>query len=157
MAGRAPTRVLEKVEQAGIVQLWRSLGGRVWVIGTRRRRGDYQGTMQTPGTPDLHGFLPAPRYNLSVLRPTMLYVECKAHGGRLSKDQAEFRDWCLAAGVAHVCGGVDAFIAFLIAGGWMRADQVAHYRLGVGAIGSSADLSITGARGRRISLDSDRP
>ncbi len=112
------------------MRLWRSLGGRVYIAGTRRRRGDYQGTMQTPGIADLHGFLPPPRYNPSIATPTLLFVECKAQGGRLSKDQAEFRDWCVAAGVSHVCGGVDSFIAFLIAGGWLRADQVAHYRIG---------------------------
>jgi hypothetical protein len=41
----------EKAEQAGIVKLVRALGGRVYVLGTRRKRGDFQGTMQTPGLP----------------------------------------------------------------------------------------------------------
>jgi hypothetical protein len=30
-------------------------------MGTTRRRGDYPGTMQTPGIPDLMAFLPVKR------------------------------------------------------------------------------------------------
>jgi hypothetical protein len=45
-------RIPEKVIQQQIVTLLRSIGAQVWVLGTRRKRGDYQGTMQTPGLPD---------------------------------------------------------------------------------------------------------
>lgn len=53
----ASVRVPEKVVQAHIVQLIRSLGGRAYVLGTRRRSTDFHGTMQTPvgdGWPDHH-------------------------------------------------------------------------------------------------------
>jgi hypothetical protein len=51
-------RVPERVQQAHIIRLVRTIGGVVYVLGTVRRRGDYQGTMQTPGISDLLVFLP---------------------------------------------------------------------------------------------------
>jgi hypothetical protein len=54
-------RVSERAEQSHIVQLLRTVGGQVYVLGTTRRRGDYAGTMQTPGLPDLLAFLPVKR------------------------------------------------------------------------------------------------
>jgi hypothetical protein len=127
------------------------------VLGTRRRKGDYQGTMQTPGIGDLYGFLPPPRYNPAVTTWTDVWVEAKAPGGRASDEQKEFRSFCLQAGTPHVLGTVDAFIAYLITGGWMRPDQVAHYRLppmGGGVIGSSGVTSTTGERDRKTGPDS---
>jgi hypothetical protein len=122
----------EKVEQAHIVQLLRSFG-RVYVMGTRRRSGDFQGTMQSPGIPDLMAFLRPPplrRYDPARGQPFMrlLFVECKARGGRLRAEQQLFRDEAVAAGIAHVVGDLDAVIAWLIDAGYLKADSVPHYR-----------------------------
>lgn len=118
----------EDIEQIGIINLIRSLGGKHYTLGTRRRKGDHQGTMQTPGIGDVYGFLPPPR-----ARPddpwAAFWVECKAPGGRMSPDQEEFQAYCVKARAHHVVGGINAFIAWLIAGGWLRPDQVAHYRV----------------------------
>lgn len=111
-------RVSERVVQAQIVALLRSLGAKVYVLGTVRRRGDYQGTMQSPGIADL----------LVFLRGRQLWVECKAAGGRMSPAQVEFQALCGMAGVAHVVGGVDAVLAWLVDAGIVKADNVAHYR-----------------------------
>ncbi len=131
----------EKIEQAQIVKLWKWLSGDVYIIGTKRPRGkpcpkcgtfvpEFQGTCQTPGIPDLYGFLPAPTLPIrKYSRPVSLWLEAKAADGRLSPDQRIFRDHCVATGTLHVTGGLDDFIAFLIDGGWIRADQVAHYRV----------------------------
>jgi hypothetical protein len=72
-------RVSEKTEQAHGVQLLRSLGAKVYVLGGHRRAGDYQGTMQTEGLPDVEAFLPV----RGTRRRVFLKWECKAVGGRL--------------------------------------------------------------------------
>ena len=121
MIGRR--RQPEKTEQAAIVRLLRGLGASVYVLGTHRRRGDYPGTMQTPGISDLVVFLPRER--------GVLFVEVKAPKGRLRPEQAEFRRLCLAclsAQVHHVVGGLDAVIGYLIGVGLLKSTQVAHYR-----------------------------
>jgi hypothetical protein len=116
----------EKVEQAHGVQLLRYVAGReqVFVLGTRRRAGDYQGTMQSLGVPDVVAFLPLGPSKLQ------LWWEVKAPGGRLRPEQQHFRQLCLsvAAGVAHVVGDYDALIAFLVKGGWVKASSLPHYR-----------------------------
>jgi len=114
----------ERAEQAHIVRLLRTLGSDVWTLGTTRRRSDYQGTNQAPGLPDLLAFLPA-----SDGGRVLLVVEVKASGGRLRPDQVRFRDCCRAAGIAHVTGGVDAVIAWLLDHGYLKPEHVAHYRL----------------------------
>jgi len=121
-------RVTEKIEQAHLIKLLRSVGGRVYVLGTRRRAEDFQGTMQTPGIGDVYALLPAPPLRHEDGRPCSLWVEVKARGGRLRPEQAAFREQCLAAGVPHVVGGLDAVIAFLVDGGWLKANWVPHYR-----------------------------
>jgi hypothetical protein len=120
-----PARVPEKSEQAHIIQLLRSVGGKVYVSGTTRRRGDHQGTMQTPGIPDLEVFLP--RRDVPGKR-LQLKVECKAVGGRLSPEQQEYKQLCAEADVAHVHGTLDAVIAWLVDRGYIKADSVPHYR-----------------------------
>lgn len=122
-AGLAP-RVSEKTEQAHIVQLLKSIGAAVYVLGTRRPRGDYAGTCQTPGIPDLLAFLPSRIDRLTRL----LFVECKAAGGRLRPEQLDFRTLCECAQVAHVVGGLDAVIAWLVAERYVKADAFPHYR-----------------------------
>ena len=49
---------LEKEIQADIVKLLNTVGAAVYKIGTTRKKGDHQGTMQTPGIPDLVAFVP---------------------------------------------------------------------------------------------------
>jgi hypothetical protein len=120
----------EKIEQSHIAQLLRTVGAKVYVVGTRRRREDFQGTMQTPGLADLVAFLPPGRSVNSGgdLRAELLFIECKAAGGRLRPEQREFREHCLDAEVAHVVGDLNAVIAWLLARGRLRGDNVPHYR-----------------------------
>lgn len=121
-------RQRERSEQAAIVQLLRALGAKVYTLGTTRRRGDHQGTMQTPGLPDVIAFLKHPTSLDCTRTRQLLFIECKAPGGRMRSEQVEFRGLAIAAETAHVTGGVDAVIAWLIQHGHLRADQVAHYR-----------------------------
>lgn len=110
----------EKAVQGHIVQLIRSLGGRAYVMGTRRRSGDFQGTMQTPGIPDVMAFLPSPP-RADVDGRTLLFIECKAARGRLRPEQREFQALCHGSNVAHIVGGLDDVIAWLAARGYVRA------------------------------------
>ena len=114
---KAP-RVPESLVQWQIVRLLRSLGAAVYVLGTVRRKGDYQGTNQTPGISDLCVFL----------RGRQLWIEVKAEGGRLSPAQRAFQAQCHTCGVAHVVGGVSEVLAWLVDAGIVKADGVAHYR-----------------------------
>jgi hypothetical protein len=59
----------------------------------------------------------------------VVFHEVKAPGGRLSPDQIAFREACLSAGVAHIVGGLDPAIAFLVRTGRARSDSFPHYRL----------------------------
>ena len=119
--GKAPhiARVPERVVQQQIVHLLRSLGAQVWVLGTTRRRGDYHGTMQTPGLPDL----------IASVKGHMLMVECKAAGGRLRPEQRVFQQACQDCGVAHVVGGVDEVVAWLVGEGLLAASSLPSYRV----------------------------
>lgn len=121
----ARRRQPEKVEQQHVVGLLRSLGCTVWVTGVRRRAGDYQGTMMTPGLPDVLAFLPR---GLGLL-----FVEVKAARGRMSAEQANFRASALEAQangghVYHVTGGLTAVLVQLVALDLVRADSLPHYR-----------------------------
>lgn len=128
-------RPRERSVQQQIVHTLRVLGATVYVSGTTRRKGDFQGTMQTPGIPDLEAFLPG----RGPHPPCLLKIEVKAVGGRLRPEQAQYREHCLRAGVAHVVGGLDDVLAWLIREGYIREDQVPHYR------GSA--LPVTGTEG----------
>lgn len=122
-----PPRPRERSEQAGITHLLRSLGAKVYTLGTTRRRDDsHFGTMQTPGIGDLYCLLPAPKFCDGA--PCGLWIEVKAPGGRLRPAQQEFRDACQAAGVPHVVGQLDTVIAWLVERGFIKADNVPHYR-----------------------------
>ncbi len=123
-----PTVIAEKVEQANGVTLLRSLGGRVWVLGTRRRRGEHPGTMQTAGIADVKAFLPAPRYPHATSRPQGLWWEAKRTGGVRSDAQLMFADCCATTGEAYVCGDLDALFAWLVGAGYLLEDNIAHYR-----------------------------
>lgn len=131
-------RVSEKTEQAHGVQLVRSIGGKAYVVGGHRRRGDYQGTMQSPGIPDVMFFLPQRRFatvdpgtgqlRADVTAPMFLFWEAKATGGRVRREQQEFRGLCQDAGVEHLVGDFNALIAWLVARHYVKADQFPHYR-----------------------------
>ncbi len=123
-ANLQPPRVHEKAVQAQIVQLIRSIGGRAFVVGTTRRRGDYQGTMQSRGIPDVIGFVPV-RGTRDFVH---VYVEVKAEGGWLRKEQSEFLALCIAAGVEHIVGDLDAVIAWLVKRDLVPASTFPHYR-----------------------------
>ena len=118
----AKRRQPERAIQAQIVHLLKSLGARVYVLGTTRRKGDYQGTMMTAGLPDLMAFLPHGR--VSGDGWILLIVEVKAPKGRMSKPQRDFRENCLCAGVEHIAGGLDEVFSWLIQNKYLRQDQV---------------------------------
>lgn len=102
--------------------LW--LHAEVIKFGTTRRKGDYQGTMQTPGIPDQMFILPATQ----TRQPRMLWWESKAGSGRMSPDQRKFRESILRCeGGYHVVGDVAALITWLCHEHYLRPDQVPHY------------------------------
>lgn len=122
---KAP-RVSEAVEQSHIVQVLRTIGADVWVIGTKRRKTDYHGTMQTAGLPDVLACLP--------LQSSMeggrwwLAVECKAKGGRLRPEQAHFKACCEASMLYHIVGGFDDVLHWLVTYGYLTEATLPHYR-----------------------------
>lgn len=122
------TRLSEKAVQQQVVTLLRALGAAVYVLGHpapndgRRHRG----TGQTPGLPDLFVVLPRPASGGCGVTP--MWVEVKASGGRLRPEQAAFRDLCAEGYLAHVVGGVDEVLEFLVKGGWVKAQNLPHYR-----------------------------
>jgi len=121
----------EKHEQANIQELVGHLGGRVYVLGTRRAqycglcggRTTDQGTRQTEGLGDLAIYLPpSPRQvRANPDAPwTFLWVECKGKGGTLTPEQVAFRYFNQRAGVVSLVGGFDAVREWLTLGGWVR-------------------------------------
>ena len=100
--GRAPhgAHIPERVVQRQIVHLLQAIGAQVWVLGTTRRRGDYHGTMQTPGLPDL----------IASVKGHMLMVECKAKGKGLRLEQRVFQQACRDCGVAHVVVEIEVLV-----------------------------------------------
>ena len=113
----------ERAEQANIVRLLRSLGATVYVLGTTRRKGDYHGTMQTPGLPDLLAFVQCP----DVGAVELIAIEVKAPGGRLRSEQRVFGDLCAMADVDHIVGGLDAVVDWLIMCGVLRDRHTRAY------------------------------
>ena len=111
-------RVSEKQEQASIVQLVETLGGKAYVLGTTRPAGDFRGTCQTPGLPDLYAFLPY-QHAASTSRAS-LWIEVKKVGGRRSKAQDEFKALCEASDTRYLCGTCDDVIAWLKEAGWLK-------------------------------------
>ena len=108
----------EKQEQAAIVKLLKLLGASVYIIGTKRRKGDYQGTMQTPGIPDLYVFMPVP----NTCEPCFVdvWIEVKAPKGRASEAQQAFQQHCANADVRHLVGGIDVVTEWLRKWGWIK-------------------------------------
>jgi len=119
----------EKAEQASIVNLTGQLGGRVYTLGTTRATccgvcgspSTDRSTRQTEGLGDLAIYLPPPRGSTGWV---FLWIECKGRGGTLTPEQVAFREINVAAHVGHVVGGLDAFIDYLEAGGWVRTRSV---------------------------------
>jgi len=114
MAGRGVP--LEKHEQQRIVQYARLTGGEVYVLGTRRRRSDYPGTMQTPGLPDLW-----------IMWPTLgigCWWEVKRAGGRRTPEQVAFGTACTQTATYYGYGPFDVFKTWI--DGWR---SVRGYRL----------------------------
>lgn len=116
----ASTRIPEKAIQAQCVSVLRSLGAKVWVLGTVRAKGDHPGTRQTPGVSDVIAFL----------RGACLFLEVKAEGGKLRPEQVDFRDAALTCGppVYHVVGGVDELFHWLVERGIVKAENVPYAR-----------------------------
>lgn len=121
----------EKSEQGSIVNLTEQLGGKVYVLGSRRAiccgvcgsPSTDPATRQTEGLGDLAIYLPPPPARQAVcpqLAWTFLWIECKGRGGTLSEAQLVFRQLNEAARVHHLVGGLDEYIAFLEAGGWVK-------------------------------------
>lgn len=127
-------RVSEKAEQAHGVQLLRAIGATVYVLGGHRRKGDYQGTMQTEGLSDVEAFLP-PRFDPTARKMRRLFLkwECKVVGGRLRPAQKIYQQLCEDADVAHLVGPFDALIAWLAARDYVKASAFPHYRQPQGA------------------------
>lgn len=141
MAARRPATVRqpERAEQEAVKRLLAALGAKFYVAGVTRKKGDYQGTMQTPGLPDLP-LVFLPRFKLGDLSdPHLMYqlvvVECKSPAaaktkwGGLSPFQREAKAYCLGAGVPYVHGDLDAIIGWLIDHSYLKPSQVPHYRL----------------------------
>lgn len=132
----APKRI-EKHEQRDGVQLLESLGARVFVSGTRRRKGDYQGTMQTPGIPDVEAFLPRPKFGPPTTPArTLLKWEAKSatrtrlKNAGMTPEQVDYRDLCRQTGaVQHLVGDLSTLYQFLVHAGYLRAEDVPHDRL----------------------------
>ena len=107
---------LEKEIQADIVALLETVGAAVYKIGTKRKKGDHQGTMQTPGIPDLVAFVTVP----CLLRPVQLWVEVKRPGGTMSEAQWAFWRNARDAFCEHVTGGVDEVLDWLVERGVVK-------------------------------------
>jgi hypothetical protein len=105
--GKDGAHLSEKTVQSQIVHLLRSLGASVYVIGTVRRKGDWHGTMMSPGICDVLAFVQCRDAYRFVA------IEVKAGRGRLRPEQAQFQAHCQAAHIEHVVGGLDAVIAWL--------------------------------------------
>ena len=106
----------EKAVQQACVDLLTSVAGSVYVLGTRRPTGDYQGTRQTPGLPDVWFYLPRRGDRPAVAG----WLECKAPKGRLSEAQRQFREECHESSTDHVTGGVDDLIEYLVSVGRLK-------------------------------------
>lgn len=138
-SGRRRRQQPEKTEQSHIVQTIALLGGKSYVLGTRRgtvrcincgkQTPEHQGTKQTAGVSDVLAFLPLVNAPVGSPRAVLVFVEVKAARGRMSTEQQEFREWSLHACQAHVVGGFNAFADWLIERGICKETAFAHYRV----------------------------
>ena len=100
---------LEKEIQANIVTLLETVGAAVYKIGTKRKKGDHQGTMQTAGIPDLVRVRECSALTITVsphrdVILVQLWIEVKRPGEDMS-DAASWRfngTHALNSGCEHV-------------------------------------------------------
>ena len=114
---------LEKDIQADIVKMLEAVGAAVYRIGTKRKKGDHQGTMQTPGIPDLVAFVMvpiSPGLSSDWTHLVQLWIEVKRPGEPMREGQKTFRFHALKASCEHVVGGVDEVLAWLKARGVVK-------------------------------------
>lgn len=127
----------EQKEQEDVKKLLHALGAKFWVAGTKRKRTDYQGTMMTPGLPDIPfvflprrgaraGYSQVTLYDLVVIEMKSPQAHQKRDGG-LSVEQAEFKRFCDLAGITYVHGDAKAIVQWLVEQCYLRADQVATH------------------------------
>ena len=119
MSGGIVKLPLEKDIQADIVKLLETVGAAVYKIGTTRKKGDHQGTMQTPGIPDLCAFVEIPKGRWSP-DLVQLWIEVKRPGGTCSEAQDAFTANAVMAGCQHVVGGIDEVLDWLKARGVVK-------------------------------------
>jgi hypothetical protein len=110
-------RTPERTEQAEIVKLLEMLGAKVYRIGTTRKRGDYQGTCQSPGISDLWVIWPR---TMPMMFGIGMWIEVKAKNGRLRREQQQFRQECIDSNITHLVGGLDTVIAWCQQNGKLR-------------------------------------
>jgi hypothetical protein len=118
-----PYRVPERTVQAQIVAALRSVGASPMTLGTIRPKGDRPGTFMSRGWPDLGVWMPESQTGHPA---HWLWIECKAKGGKLRPEQADFRARCQAVGIPHIVGGLDDVLGYLVQHGYVR--ETAHYR-----------------------------
>ncbi len=132
-------RPRETIIQAQIVALARSVGGRVWPLGTVRRGSHcprcgtfvppHYGTQQGEGLPDLYMVLPRQRPDGAGATREAVWWECKRPDVRvLRPEQVDFQQWCTVAGVTHGWGDLDAFLVFLVDRQLIRTENIPHDR-----------------------------
>jgi hypothetical protein len=90
------------------VKLLKLCGAHVWVLGGRRRKGDFPGTMQTPGLADVYAVVPGRDGEMWPL-----WWEVKAKGGRVRPEQLEFREFNTQACIDSLIGGLDVLEQYL--------------------------------------------
>ena len=110
---RAKRQQPERAEQRAILDLLRLVHAQVWVLGTVRQRGDWPGTRQTPGLPDIIASIPVREIQVGRINRQRLEIEVKAPQGRLSQAQGNYRAHALSGGIEHLVGGIDAVLAWL--------------------------------------------
>lgn len=118
-ARRGPKPRLEKHEQDDICKLTSTLGGKPHVYGTRRPKGDFQGTRQTIGVPDLW----------IAFRGFALFWEVKREGEDRTPPQLAFAEWCEVSHTNYGWGTYNDFCDRLIVEGLVSDKNVPHYRL----------------------------
>lgn len=84
--------VREKDVQRRIYRELTRIGCTIYWMSQARKTG------QTPGVPDLIVFHPD---------RGLAFIEVKAPGGKIRREQAVFRTHCAAAGVTYLLGGLD--------------------------------------------------
>lgn len=131
-AGRRRRDQPEKRAQADIQDFLLSIGGAVYILGTRRRAGspcpncgmfvaEHQGTRQTKGLCDVLAFLPT-RPGARARR-LLLMVEVKVGKNKRTPEQDLFRALCGEADLVHLTGDLDTVLRWATAEGYVRGPR----------------------------------